>query len=69
MKYRDETMFHVNSVGMNNESCEWCRECNSPQISKCQLECMSSKRIFLLYSGPPHNIIDISQDHGTDAYG
>ena len=41
----------------------------TPPKFQVQLECMNSKRIFLLYSVDPWNIIDMFQGCGTDPHG
>ena len=43
-------LLRVNNTWMNIDSHEYCREYNSTQISKCQLECINTKWIFLLCS-------------------
>jgi hypothetical protein len=61
-------IFSGNNIGMNNNSCAWCHDYKSTQISKFNLDVWVVNGFFFLFWGP-QNIIDIFQGHETDPHG
>ena len=61
-------MLIANIIGMNNNSCIWCHDYDSTQISKFSSNVWIVNKYLILF-WDPQNIIDMFQDHETYPHG